>query len=127
MDRPRLIERVRARMRLKHMAPRTEVAYVQWMRRYFDYHRGRHPRDLGAADVENFLSMLAGQGRVAASTQNQALAAILFLYREVLKVDLDSLEGMVRAKRPKRLPIVLTRREICGLLAAHTGTTPWPR
>lgn len=116
-----LSDRVRARMRLKRLAPRTEAVYIHWMRRFCAFHRGRHPRELGADDVERYLSWLATEGRVAASTQNQALAALLFLYREVLDVELPWLDELVRARRPKRLPIVLTRSEVAALLNALEG------
>ncbi len=92
------------------------------MRRFILHHGKRHPRDLGAAEVEAFLSHLATEGRVSASTQNQALAALLFLYREVLGVELPWMEGIVRAKRPARLPVVLTETEVRALLAQLDGT-----
>ena len=121
MDSPRLVDRVRSRMRLRHMARRTEQAYIHWMRRFFAFHHGRHPRELGAEQVEAFLTSLAVHNKVASSTQNQALAALLFLYREVLGEDLPWLDGLVRAKRPRRLPVVLTRHEVAGLLECLSG------
>lgn len=122
MDTPRLIDRVRARLRMKHMSRRTEQAYVHWMRRFFRYHDGRHPRDLGADEVTAFLSSLAVEGKVSASTQNQALAALLFLYKQVLGLDMPWFNDLVRAKRPRRLPEVLTRHEVGALLETMEGT-----
>ncbi len=122
MPTPRLLDQAPERMRLKHYSLRTEEAYLHWVRRFILYHGKRHPRDLGAAEVEAFLSHLATEGRVSASTQNQALAALLFLYREVLGVELPWMEGIVRAKRPARLPVVLTETEVRALLAQLDGT-----
>ena len=118
---PRLLDRVRAAARLRHYSRRTEAAYVAWIRRYIVFHGKRHPAELGAAEVTRFLSSLAVDGRVAASTQNQALGALLFLYRDVLEVDLPWLDGVVRAKRPERLPVVLTREEVAAVLRPLTG------
>ncbi len=113
---PRLLDQVRDRMRVKHYSLRTETSYVDWIKRLILFHGKRHPRDVGAAEVTAFLTHLAVQRNVAASTQNQALAAILFLYREVLGIDLPWLKDLVRAKRPARLPTVLTRTEVVALL-----------
>lgn len=118
---PRLLDQVRERCRVKHYSIRTEKAYVDWIRRFILFHGKRHPSEMGAAEVEAFLSHLAVNGNVAASTQNQALAAILFLYREVLAVELPWLEGVTRAKKPARLPVVLTAEEVRGLLAQLDG------
>ena len=104
---PRLMDEVRRRIRLKHYSLRTEQAYVGWIRRFILANGKRHPRDLGATEVEAFLSALATDGGVAAGTQNQALSAIPFLYREVLRLDLPWLNKVVRAKCPRRLPVVL--------------------
>jgi integron integrase len=112
-----LIDDVRAAIRLRRFSPRTEKAYTGWIRRFVRYHGLRHPREMGADEVTAFLSHLAVQGRVAASTQNQALSALLFLYRHVLEVDLPWLDGVVRAKRPQRLPVVLSRAEVRALIA----------
>lgn len=121
-QRPRgLLEEVRRRVRAKHYSLRTEQAYVGWVRRFVVANGRRHPREMGAAEVEAFLSHLAVEGGVAASTQNQALAALLFLYREVLGVDLPWLENLTRAKRPKRLPTVLSREEVQRVLAVMDG------
>jgi integron integrase len=118
---PRLLDQVRDRLRVKHYSLRTEQAYVGWIRRFILANGKRHPRELGGAEVEVFLTGLATQRNVAAGTQNQALAALLFLYREVLGQDLPWMEGVVRAKRPRRLPVVLTRDEVRRLLAALQG------
>ena len=118
---PRLLDRVRAALRLLHYSRRTEAAYVGWIRRYILFHGKRHPADMGAAEVTGFLSSLAVDGRVAASTQNQALSALLFLYRNVLEVDLPWLDRVVRAKRPERLPVVLTREEVVAVLRPLEG------
>jgi integron integrase len=119
---PRLLERVRARLRAKHYSLRTEQSYVDWIRRFIIFHDKRHPRELAGPDVEAFLSHLAVDLNVAASTQNQALAALLFLYREVLAIDLPWLDGVTRAKKPQRLPTVLTIAEVNALLAKAEGT-----
>lgn len=121
-DGSRLLDHVRTVIRIKHYSIRTEQAYVQWIRRYILFHGKRHPRELGAAQLSAFLSHLAVRGRVAASTQNQALNAILFLYREVLKQNLPWIEGVQRAKRPQRVPVVLTRTEVRHVLAQLEGT-----
>ena len=115
---PRLLDEVVARLRLRHYSKRTEQAYVGWIKRYIIFHDKRHPREMGKAEVEAFLSALAVQRNVSASTQQQALAAILFLYREVLEAELPWLDQVVRAKRPQRLPTVLRRDETQRLLAA---------
>lgn len=119
---PRLLDRVREACRLRHFSLRTERTYVHWVRRFILYHGKRHPREMGASEVEVFLSHLAVDRRVAASTQNQALSALLFLYREVLGVELPWLDGLVRAKRPARLPVVLTAAEVRALLANLEGS-----
>lgn len=118
---PRLLDQVRARLRLKHYSLRTEQAYVGWIRRFILASDKRHPRDMGVAEVEGFLSTLATRGQVAAGTQNQALSALLFLYREVLSIELPWMETIVRAKRPQRVPVVLSRDEVTRLLAMMDG------
>ena len=118
---PRLLEQAAARMRLKHYSRRTEQAYLYWIRRYIRAWLPRHPRELDGAAVEAFLTRLATRDNVAASTQNQALSALLFLYREVLAVDLPWMENVVRAKRPQRLPVVLTRAQVARLLERLAG------
>lgn len=120
---PRLLDRMRLALRSKHYSRRTEKAYVAWTRRYILFHAKRHPSEMGAPEVEAFLSSLATEGQVSASTQNQALAALLFLYREVLGVDLPWLAEVVRAKRPVRLPTVLTRGEVGTVLAELEGVS----
>jgi len=118
---PRLLEQVRGRLRLKHYSLRTEQAYLYWIRRYIRAYLPRHPRDLDGAAVEAFLTRLATRDHVAASTQNQALSALLFLYREVLGVDLPWMENVVRARRPQRLPVVLSRAQVGQLLGLLAG------
>jgi integron integrase len=119
---PRLLDRVRNALRVRHYSLRTEEAYVAWIRRYIVFHGKRHPSELGAEELTAFLSDLAVRGSVSASTQNQALAALLFLYRQVLGFeDLPWLDGVVRAKKPERLPTVLNRAEAQALLARMDG------
>jgi integron integrase len=118
---PKLLDQVRDRLRLKHYSIRTETQYVQWIRRFILFHDKRHPRDMGVAELEAFLTHLAVEGRVAASTQNQALSALLFLYREVLAINLPWLDNVVRAKTPQRLPVVLTRQEVVSVLDGMSG------
>lgn len=118
---PRLGDRARAAMRLRHFSRRTEAVYFHWMHRYFEFHDRRDPKDLGAEHVTAFLNHLADERQVAASTQNQALAALLFLYRQVLGIDVPWLDGLVRANRPHHLPVVLTRDEVKRVLAEITG------
>ena len=118
---PRLLEQVRGRMRLKHYSLRTEQAYLYWIRRYIRAWLPRHPRELDGAAVEAFLTRLATRDHVAASTQNQALSALLFLYREVLGVDLPWMENVVRARRPQRLPMMLSRAQVASLLQKLAG------
>lgn len=118
---PKLLDQVRDRMRRLGMARRSEEAYTGWIRRYILSNGKRHPADMGAAEIERFLTSLAVQGQVAASTQNQALSALLFLYRQVLGVELPWLDGIQRAKRPQRLPVVLTRSETTTLLGELVG------
>ena len=113
---PRLLDVVRDRIRTRHYSVRTETAYAGWIKRFILFHNKRHPRDMGGAEVEAFLTSLAVDRNVAASTQNQALAALLFLYREVLQVDLPWMQDVVRAKRPRHLPTVLTRAEVMAVL-----------
>ncbi|MBD9369830.1 integron integrase [Xanthomonas sp. XNM01] len=118
---PRLLEQVRQRIRVKHYSLRTERSYVAWIRRFILANGKRHPAQMGAAEVEAFLTALAVQGQVSASTQNQALSALLFLYREVLGIDLPWMENVTRAKRPARLPTVLSVQEVRALLACLDG------
>lgn len=118
---PRLLDQVRDRCRVKHYSIRTEKRYCDWIRRYILFHGKRHPSEMGKSEIEAFLTDLAVRGNVAASTQNQALAAVLFLYKEVLQVELPWLDDVTRAKRPPKLPVVLTEKEARGLLAQLDG------
>jgi integron integrase len=118
---PRLLDQVRDAIRTRHYSYRTEEAYVGWIRRFILFHHKRHPAEMGKPEIEQFLTGLAVKRNVAASTQSQALAALLFLYKEVLECDPGWLDDVVRAKRPWRLPVVLTRQEVEGLLAALGG------
>ena len=119
---PRLLDLVRIALRTKHYSLRTEEAYVGWIRRFIIFHGKRHPRELGEKEINVFLSSLAVRDGVSASTQNQALCAILFLYREILRVDDPNLEGAIRARRPHRLPTVMTRAEVKHILRLLDGT-----
>ena len=121
---PRLLEQVRRRLRAKHYSLRTEQAYLYWIRRFIISNGKRHPRLMGAPEVEAFLSHLANDGKVAASTQNQALSAVLFLYRQVLGIELPWMDNVTRAKRPRRLPAVLSVAEVQEVLARMEGR-PW--
>jgi len=118
---PRLLDQMRAAIRVKHYSLRTEKTYLSWVRHYIHWSGLRHPADMGAAEVEAFLSMLANQRDVAASTQNQALAALLFLYKQVLGIDLPWLDGITRAKKPARLPVVLSQAEVRTVLGNTKG------
>jgi integron integrase len=116
-----LMDEVRKSFRLHHYSYRTEETYLQWIRRYIIFHEKRHPREMGAEEIQRFLSDLATRGRVSASTQNQALSALLFMYKKVLEIDLPWLDDIVRAKRPIRVPIVLSRSEVAKVLNAMSG------
>ncbi|WP_310446096.1 integron integrase [Thiobacillus sp.] len=118
---PKLLDQVRDRIRVKHYSIRTETQYVQWVKRFILFHGKKHPRDMGAPEVEAFLTHLAVEGHVAAATQNQALSALLFLYKEVLAIDLPWLKDVTRAKRPQRMPVVLTRDETRAVLDRMAG------
>lgn len=120
---PRLLDEVRRVLRLKHYSVRTETVYVGWIRRFILANGKRHPRDMGGTEVEGFLSQLAVQGKVASNTQNQALSALLFLYRNVLGIELPWMDGMTRAKRSQRVPTVLSRDEVKRLLVRMDGRT----
>ena len=117
MPRPRLLDVMRDRIRVRHFSYQTETAYIGWVRRFVRFHGGRHLRDMGGPEVTQFLSYLEVERKVSASTQNQALSAILFLYKEVQEVELPWLDGVVRAKRPVRIPVVLSRDEVRRILA----------
>ena len=118
----KFMEQCREVMRFKRLALRTEGAYLQWIKRFIFFHGKRHPKDLGVAEVRGFLTHLASERNVAASTQNQALNALLFLYRHVLDRGLEFVEGFERARRPARVPVVLTKGEMERWLAAMPDT-----
>ncbi len=122
MSAPRLLDQVRQAARTRHLSLRTERAYVGWIVRFVRHHEKRHPREMGTSEVRGFLSHLATDRNVSASTQNQALAALLFLYRDVLDISLPPLGTVVRARRPVRLPVVLTREEVHSVLFGLRGT-----
>lgn len=118
---PRLLDQVRSVLRTRHYAGRTEKTYIYWIKRYVYFHGKRHPDTLGCRDIETFLTHLAVKDRVAATTQNQALCALLFLYREVLNIELDGRIEALRARRPKRLPVVLTHEEVFRIIDEMEG------
>ncbi len=120
-DKPRLLDQMRALIRVKHYSPRTEKTYLYWVKFFIRWSGMRHPADMGQPEIEAFLSMLANERNVAASTQNQALAALLFLYRDLLDVDLPWLDGITRAKKPARLPVVLSQAEVAAVLQRVDG------
>ena len=119
---PKLLAQVAAKCRVKHYSIRTERAYVDWIKRFILFHGKRHPKDLGAAEIEGYLSYLASARNVSASTQNQAKSALLFLYKAVLEIELPFLENVTQAKAPKRLPVVLTHAEVFALLNRLEGS-----
>jgi len=121
---PKLLEQVREVIRVRHYSLRTEETYLRWTKRFILFHGKRHPREMGVQEVQQFLSHLAVEGRVAASTQSQALSALLFLYQQVLKQDIGSIDEVVRAKQPHRVPVVLTQDEVRAVLR-HLSGTPW--
>ncbi len=118
---PKLLDQMRDRLRVKHYSIRTETQYLQWVKRFILFHKKRHPKEMGSHEIEAYLTHLAVEGNVAAATQNQALSAILFLYREVLGMDLPWMAKIIRAKRPKHLPVVLTRLEVQRVLSEMRG------
>lgn len=118
----KLLDEVRDTLRVHHYAMKTEKSYAQWIKRFILFHKKRHPLDMGKPEVEAFLTWLAVKRQVAPSTQNQALQALLFLYRRVLNIELAWLDDVVRAKRQQRIPVVLSRREVASVLAALTGS-----
>jgi len=119
---PKLLDPVRHEIRTRHYSRRTEKAYTHWIKRFIFFHGVRHPPEMGEAEVTQFLSSLAVDGNVAGSTQNQALSALLFLYRAVLGQPLPWLDALVHARKPKGLPVVLTRDEVQAVLDRLTGT-----
>jgi integron integrase len=122
MAEKKLRDQVRDIARLRHLSLRTEEAYWNWIKRFILFHQKRHPREMGSAEIIAFLTHLAVDGHVAASTQNQAFNALLFLYRQVLKLDMPDIKGAVRARQPRRLPVVLTRAETEAVIARLTHT-----
>lgn len=122
MGKSPFLEKVRTAIRARHYSRSTEKSYVWWVRQFILFNRKRHPRDLGGPEVERFLSYLATVRKVSAATQNQALSALLFLYRQVLEVELPWMENVVRAKRRQRVPVVLTPEEVRAVLARMQGT-----
>jgi len=118
----KLLDQVRDVLRKRHYSIRTEQAYVDWIKRYIFFNDKRHPQEMGAPEISRFLSYLATEKRVAASTQNQALNALVFLYKQVLQKDIGDLVPTERAKKPGRLPTVMSREETGKLLAAMSGT-----
>src|SRR5262245_53884182 len=118
---PRLLDRVREACRVRHYSIRTEDAYVDWAKRFILFHNKRHPLEMGTAEINAFLTHLAVDAHVAASTQNQAFSALLFLYRHVLQVEPGLIEGVIRAKRPERLPVILARHEVRAVLGCLGG------
>lgn len=122
MTKPTLLTQVRDALRLRHLSLRTEEAYVAWIQRYIVFHNRRHPRDMGAEEIRAFLTYLAVDRHVAASTQNVALNALVFLYRYVLRQEFPELGEMPRARKPRRLPTVFAPDEVHAVLAQLTGT-----
>ena len=115
-QKPKLLEQVRQAIRIRHYSPRTEETYVHWIKRFIFFHNKRHPVEMGEKEIAQFLSSLATDSHVSASTQNQALNALLFLYHDVLSRDIGYVNGVVRAKKPSRLPVVLTKEEVKRVL-----------
>jgi integron integrase len=113
---PKLLDQMRESMRARHYRPRTEETYCQWVRRYILFHQKQHPKDMGEPEINTFLTYLAVNEKVSASTQNQALSAILYLYRQVIGREVGDLDEVIRARKPKRLPVVMTREEVKSVL-----------
>ncbi|MFC1634527.1 phage integrase N-terminal SAM-like domain-containing protein, partial [Planctomycetota bacterium] len=121
--RPRLLEQLRQALRSRHYSRRTEQTYCQWVKRFIYFHRVRHPAEMAEPEINAFLTHLAVKERVSASTQNQALSAILFLYRHVLSRKIGDLGEVIRARKPKRLPVVMTREEVKLVLSHLNGVS----
>lgn len=119
---PTLLEVIQQKIRVKHYSIRTETQYLHWVKRFVLFHNKRHPREMGGKEVEAFLSHLATHGHVSSSTQNQALSALLFMYREVLEQALPWMNDVIRAKKPQRLPVVLSKQEVSKILDGMQGT-----
>jgi len=120
-SKPKLLDQVRDAIRTRHYSDHTEKAYIHWIKRYIFFHNKRHPQEMAEVEIAGFLSSLATVGRVSASTQNQAFNAVLFLYKEVLSKKVGLIEGVVRAKRPQRLPVVLTKEEVKKVIDQMNG------
>lgn len=114
---PRLLEQVRTRIRYLHYSLQTERTYIHWIKRYIYFHNKRHPKDMAEPDIVAFLNHLATKKQVSASTQNLALCAIIFLYKQVMKIEIGELEQLTYAKRPKKLPVILTQQEVNSVLS----------
>ena len=121
-SRPKLLDQVRHRIRMRHYSRRTEATYVHWIRRFIVFHHKNHPSTLGAPEITAFLSWLATGQQVSSSTQNQALSAVLFLYRQVLHIEVGAIEQVPRAKMPHRVPVVLSREEVGTIFKNLQGT-----
>jgi site-specific recombinase XerD len=117
-----VLERMRQAIRIRHYSLRTEEAYLAWIKRFIIFHDKKHPKDMGASEIQQFLSHLAVRVNVAASTQNQALCAIIFLYKNVLNIELPEFEEIVWAKKPKKLPVVFSKAEVKAVLGQLSGT-----
>ena len=124
MVKQKLLDLARDTIRTRHLSYRTEQAYIYWIRKFILFHQKRHPLEMGEVEVSQFLTFLATKKKVSASTQNQAFAALLFLYRDVLKNEFGWLENVERAKKPSRLPVVFTKKEVTEILSRIEGT-PW--
>jgi len=120
-SKPTLMDRVVSAIKLRHLSPRTQDAYTHWMKRFIVYHNKRHPAEMGENEIRLFLTHPAEHEHVSASTQNQAFNAIVFLYRHVLDKKLGTIAGVVRARKPKRLPVVLNHEEVCRILSEMSG------
>jgi len=121
MEKPKLLNQMRDKIRTRHYSIRTEKAYIDWTRRYILFHNKRHPMEMGAPEIETFLTHLAVDRRVASSTQNQALSAILFLYKEVLDVELPWLKNVKRARKSEKLPVVFSKEEMSAVVSGLDG------
>lgn len=113
---PKLLDQVRQAIRMRHYSAKTEESYVHWIKRFIFFHNKRHPAEMAEKEIAQFLSSLANESHISASTQNQALNAILFLYREALGKNIGYVDGVVRAKKPRRLPVILTKDEVKNIL-----------
>ena len=123
-QKPKLLDQVRDAIRTRHYSRRTEKTYVGWIKRYIYFHDKRHPKNMGRSEIEAFLTHLAVNRNVAASTQNQAFNALLFLYKEVLELGFDEIKGVVRAKKPQKLPVVFAKSEVRAILD-HLENDKW--